>query len=173
MNCTLVSQRGGRTARRYVSAVGISAHIARLRAAVGHELLVLPSVSVLPVDSAGRVLLVRHAGHDDGWGTLGGAVEPGESPAAAAAREAREEISVDIKVVRLLDVLGGPDYEVSYPNGDRTAYVTAVYEARIISGSPAPGDGELSELAWFRLDELPALPLSRFARALLHAIGHL
>jgi ADP-ribose pyrophosphatase YjhB (NUDIX family) len=153
--------------------VGIAAHIARLRAAVGHELLLLPSVSVLPVDEAGRVLLVRHAGHDNGWGTLGGAVEPGESPAVAAAREAREEISTEVELVRLLDVLGGPDYEVSYPNGDRTAYVTAVYEARVVSGSPAPGDGEVSELAWFPREELPVLPLSRFTRALLHATGYL
>ncbi len=151
--------------------MGIAAHIARLRAAVGHDLLLLPSVSVLPVDEAGRLLLVRHAGHDDGWGTLGGAVEPGESPAVAAIREAREEISADIELVRLLDVLGGPDYEVSYPNGDRAAYVTAVYEARIVAGTPAPADGELSELAWFTPDELPVLPLSRFARALLHATG--
>jgi ADP-ribose pyrophosphatase YjhB (NUDIX family) len=129
------------TARRpraaKVAQVGIAAHIARLRAAVGHELL-LPSVSVLPVDDDGRVLLVRHAGHHDGWGVLGGAVERGESPATTAVREAREEISADVRLVRLLDVLGGPDYEVTYPNGDRTAYVTAVYEAQIISGSPPP-----------------------------------
>ena len=58
-------------------------------------------------------------------------------PAAATVREAREEISADVQLVRLVDVLGGPDFEVSYPNGDRTAYVTAVYEARIITGSPA------------------------------------
>jgi ADP-ribose pyrophosphatase YjhB (NUDIX family) len=153
--------------------VGIAAHIARLRAVVGHELLLLPSVSVLPVDGAGRVLLVRHAGHDDGWGVLGGAVDVGESPAAAAVREAREEISAGVQLVRLVDVLGGPDFEVSYPNGDRTAYVTAVYEARIITGSPAPGGGELSELAWFTPGQLPGLQLSRFARALLHATGRL
>ena len=158
---------------RRVTQVGIAAHIARLRAVVGHELLLVPSVSVLPVDEAGRVLLVRHAGHDDGWGVLGGAVDVGEPPAAAAVREAREEISADVQLVRLVDVLGGPDYEVSYPNGDRTAYVTAVYEARIISGSPAVGDGELSELAWFTPGELPGLPLSRFSRALLHATGRL
>jgi ADP-ribose pyrophosphatase YjhB (NUDIX family) len=109
--------------------VGIAAHIARLRAVIGHELLLVPSVSVLPVDEAGRMLLVRHAGHNDGWGVLGGAVDLGESPAAAAVREAREEISADVELVRLVDVLGGPDYEVSYPNGDRTAYVTAVHEA--------------------------------------------
>jgi ADP-ribose pyrophosphatase YjhB (NUDIX family) len=149
--------------------VGIAPHIARLRAVVGHELLLLPSVSVLPVDDDGRILLVRHAGHDDGWGTLGGAVEPGESPSAAAVREAREEIGADIQLVRLLDVLGGPDFEVGYPNGDRVAYVTAVYEARITEGTPTPGDGELSEVAWFAPEDLPDLPLSRFAWALLRA----
>jgi ADP-ribose pyrophosphatase YjhB (NUDIX family) len=153
--------------------VGIAAHIARLRAVVGHELLVLPSVSVLPLDTAGRVLLVRPAGHDDGWNILGGAVDPGESPAAAAVREAREEIGAGLELGRLLDVLGGPDYEVTYPNGDRVAYVTAVYEARIVSGSPAPADGELSEVAWFTPAELPGLHLSRFARALLEATGRI
>jgi 8-oxo-dGTP pyrophosphatase MutT (NUDIX family) len=153
--------------------VGIAAHIARLRAVIGHELLLLPSVSVLPVDEAGRVLLVRHAGHGDGWGVLGGAVEVGESPATAAVREAREEIGVDVRLVRLVDVLGGPDYEVSYPNGDRAAYVTAVYEVRVVEGSPVVSDGELSELAWFGPGDLSGLGLSRFARALLSAMGRL
>jgi 8-oxo-dGTP pyrophosphatase MutT (NUDIX family) len=152
--------------------VGIVEHIAKLRTAVGHDLLLLPSVSVLPVDEVGRVLLVRNVGHDDGWETLGGAVKPGESPAAAV-REVREEIGTDAELVRLLDVLGGPDYEVRYPNGDRVAYVSAVYQARTISGSPAPSDGELSQVAWFSPDELPALRLSRLARGLLRATGHL
>jgi ADP-ribose pyrophosphatase YjhB (NUDIX family) len=153
--------------------VGIPAHIARLRAAVGHDLLLLPSVSVLPVDSAERLLLVRHAGHHDGWGILGGAIEVGESPAEAAVRETREEIGVDVRLVRLLDVLGGPDYVVTYPNGDRTAYVTAAYEATITHGSPAVHDDELSDIAWFTSAQLATLELSRFARALLSATGYL
>jgi 8-oxo-dGTP pyrophosphatase MutT (NUDIX family) len=153
--------------------VSIPAHIARLRAAVGHDLLLLPSVSVLPVDRTGRLLLVQHAGHNDGWGVLGGAVEVGESPAEAAVRETREEIGVDVRLVRLLDVLGGPDYQVSYPNGDRTAYVTAVYEAAIIDGSPAVSDDELADVAWFPPEQLPRLELSRFSRALLSATGYL
>lgn len=153
--------------------MGIAPHIARLRALVGHELLLLPSAALLPVDEAGRLLLVKPAGHDDGWHVLGGAVDIGESPAQAAIREAREEIGVGVRLVRLLDVLGGPDYEVRYPNGDRAAYVAAVYEGRIVEGSPAPSDGELSEVAWFDRADLPALRLSTFARALLHATGHL
>jgi ADP-ribose pyrophosphatase YjhB (NUDIX family) len=152
----------------------MSAHIARLRSAVGHELLLLPSVSVLPVDEAGRLLLVRHAGHDDGWAVLGGAVEVGESPAEAAIREAREEIGAEVRLTRLLDVLGGPDYQVSYPNGDLAAYVTAVYEAEIVNGHPRVADhDELSDMAWFRREQLPGLELSRLSRALLQATGHL
>lgn len=42
--------------------MGIAAHIARLRALVGHELLVLPSSAVLAVDEEGRVLLAWAAG---------------------------------------------------------------------------------------------------------------
>ena len=153
--------------------MGISPHLARLRAAIGHELLVLPCVTVLPADEHGRILLARHAGHHDGWGTVGGAVDPGESPPEAAVREAREEIGVDIRLGRLINVLGGPDYEVTYPNGDRVAYVPAVYEAEILEGTPAPADGELSEVAWFTPAELQTLPLSRFTQALLTATGHL
>ena len=117
--------------------MGIAAHIARLRAFVGHELLLLPSSAVLPVDAEGQVLLAWAAGASDGWSTVGGAVDPGESPAEAAIREAREEIGVEVRLERLLDVLGGPDYEVTYPNGDRVMYVCAAYEATIIAGDPA------------------------------------
>lgn len=75
-----------------------------------------------------------------------------------------------------MDVLGGPDYEVSCPNGDRTPYVTAVHETRIIAGSPASGDSELSELAWFTPEQLPRpaaeptlpRPPSRHGPTLIH-----
>jgi 8-oxo-dGTP pyrophosphatase MutT (NUDIX family) len=153
--------------------MAISAHLARLRAVIGHELLVLPCATVLPADADGRILLARQTGHTDGWATIGGAVDPGESPAEAAVREAREEIGVSIRLGRLLAVLGGPDYEVTYPNGDQVAYVPAVYSAVITEGIPAPSDGELSEVAWFTPEELRTIPLSRLTRALLTATGHL
>jgi ADP-ribose pyrophosphatase YjhB (NUDIX family) len=151
----------------------MSAHVARLRAVVGHELLSLPSVSVLPVDAECRVLLVRHVGHADGWAVLGGAVDVGESPAQAAVREAREEIGVEIRLVRLVDVLGGPDYEVTYPHGDRTAYVTAVHEAEIAEGRPEADRDEVEAVGWFGREELAGIGLDRFARALLTATGYL
>lgn len=138
---------------------------------MGHELLLLPSVSVLPVDEAGRVLLVQHTGHDDGWAVLGGAVELGESPAEAALREAREEIGVPVRLRGPVAALGGPDFEVTYPNGDQVAYVTTVYEAEIISGTPQVADGELSQVRWFTAGELSHVALNRLSRTLLGAVG--
>lgn len=153
--------------------VAISPHVARLRAAVGHELLVLPSVDIQLVDPEGRVLLARPAGHTDGWHTIGGAIDPGESPQEAAVREAREELGVGIQTRGLLGVFGGPDYEITYPNGDVVAYVAVCYEASIVEGEPVPDGDELAEIRWFSPDELACAELSRFARALLTATGYL
>ncbi|MFD4209516.1 NUDIX domain-containing protein [Micromonospora tulbaghiae] len=153
--------------------MAVSSYVARLRAVIGHELIQMPSVSVVVVDDRARILLVRHAEDGNGWAVPGGAVDIGESPAQAAVREIREEIGVQISRPRLLDVLGGPDYEVTYPNGDRVAYVTAVYQATIADGEPIPDHEEISELDWFTPPQLAGADLNRFSRALLRATGHL
>jgi 8-oxo-dGTP pyrophosphatase MutT (NUDIX family) len=150
----------------------MSPHVARLRAAVGHELLVLPSVSVLPVDTSGRLLLAQVA-HNDSWHVIGGAVEPGESPAEAGMRECLEEIGVPVRLTGLLGAFGGPGFEVTYPNGDQVAYVTVAYTASIVSGVPVADGDELARVGWLRPDALGSLPLGRFARSLLTACGYL
>ena len=102
---------------KYLEMMPIAPHIQRLRALVGHELLVLPGAAVLPRDGDGRVLLVRTI-DDDRWAAIGGAIEPDESPEQAALREAREEAGVSLRLGPVLAVLGGPDYRMTYPNGD-------------------------------------------------------
>ncbi|WP_245666789.1 NUDIX domain-containing protein [Micromonospora sediminicola] len=67
--------------------MAMSPYLARLRAVIGHELIQMPSVSVVVVDDDARILLVRHAGHHDGWAVPGGAVDVGEPPVEAAVRE--------------------------------------------------------------------------------------
>ena len=54
-------------------------------------------------DERDRILLVQPT-YKPGWEIPGGAVEADESPAAAARREAREELGVDVPVGRLLVV---------------------------------------------------------------------
>jgi ADP-ribose pyrophosphatase YjhB (NUDIX family) len=151
----------------------MSPHVARLRAALGSELILLPSVTVLPLDTGGRLLLGRHTEAGGAWATVGGAVEIGEAPASAARREAREEIGVDVRLTRLVDVLGGPEFEIVYRNGDRSAYVTAVYEAEIAGGVPVPDAEEMTALGWFTPAELATTTISAFTRAVLRGVGRL
>ena len=62
---------------------------------------------VLPIDSSGRVLLLR--GFDPArpgqpfWFTVGGGADPGESLAGAAARELREEVGIAADLASLGD----------------------------------------------------------------------
>lgn len=105
-----------------------------------------------------RVLLARRA-HDPWkgrWGVPAGFVELGEHPIETAVREALEETGVHIEVTGYLDVWideytdapGEPDAEII-----NVAYSTAA-PVSIESSSVDPA--EVSELAWFGWDELPA-----------------
>lgn len=96
----------------------MSPYLRELRRSIGHDLVLLPAAMVLPCDGDGRVLLVRQA--DTGqWATIGGSVEVDEDPAQAAVREAAEEAGVEVRLTRLVTALGGPEFRLTYPNGDQ------------------------------------------------------
>jgi 8-oxo-dGTP pyrophosphatase MutT (NUDIX family) len=148
----------------------MSPFIRRLRDLIGNELLVLPSAAVLPRDTRGRVLLVRLV--DTGlWATIGGAIEPDESPHAAALREAGEEAGVELELGAVLAVLGGPEYRMTYPNGDQTSYVVTVFDAKIVGGTPTADDDETSAVEWWDPERLPLEQMSTLTRALLRDVG--
>jgi ADP-ribose pyrophosphatase YjhB (NUDIX family) len=150
--------------------VPISPYIRDLRATVGRRFLLLPSVVVLARDDAGRLLLVRDA-QTGGWQTVGGGVEPDESPRQAAVREAMEEASVAVRIESLRDVFGGPQFRLRYRNGDEVGYVLSVFEARVLSGEPTPDGDETTEVGWFAESDLAAAALTPFTRELFTALG--
>jgi putative hydrolase of HD superfamily len=146
--------------------VAISPYIKDLRERVGHDLLLLPSVAVLVRDEEGHLLLVREA--ETGlWQTVGGAVEPGESPAQAAVREAGEEAGVVVELTGIRGVAGGPQFRMTYPNGDLVNYVPTIFDARVIDGEPRADGDETIDVAWFTTAQLPDTALSEFTIALL------
>jgi ADP-ribose pyrophosphatase YjhB (NUDIX family) len=148
----------------------MSPHIRRLRQLVGHQLLVLPSAGVIPRDDEGRILLVRLIDTDQ-WAVIGGAIEPDESPQRAAVREAQEEAGVDVALGDILGVVGGPEFRVTYPNGDQTSYVSTIFAATVVGGTPRPDGDETSAVAWWPAERLPVGEMSGFTRALLRAVG--
>src|SRR5262245_15173251 len=146
----------------------MSDYVRRLRDKVGTDLLFMPSTHAVIRDDEGRILLVRHV--EGRWMLPGGAVEPGETPVEAVRRECLEEAGIVVEPVRIAGVYGGPEYHVTYANGDETAWVATVFEVRLVSGEPAPSDDETSEVGWFAADELDALPQSEATRLTLRAV---
>ena len=82
------------------------------------------------------------------WSFPGGSLEPGESAAQAAIREAREEVGVEIEIIGKAE-----EREVALP-GKR--YVISVFAARLLSGEPKAGP-EASEIGWFPVSEIATL----------------
>jgi len=146
----------------------MSDYVKGLREKVGTDLLFWPSVACLSHDEEGRLLLVRHV--EGRWMFPAGAVDPGESPADAARREAWEEAGVLVEPLRILGVFGGPEFRITYSNGDEAAWVTTVFEARILSGTPAPSDDETAEVRWFDPADAFGLELAPSMQSMLRQL---
>lgn len=109
-----------------------------------------PTIAGAVIPHAGAMLLIRRASPAGSllWTFPSGKVDPGESPSAAAAREALEEAGVTVEPLRVLG-------ERLHPaTGLRVVYVAC----RLVSGTAHPASPrEVAEVRWARLDELPEL----------------
>ena len=141
----------------------MSDYLRQLRAHVGSSLILVPCVTALVFDEHRRLLLVRHA-QEDVWGLVGGAIEPDESPEDAVVREAWEETGLHVRPTGLRAVLGGPQFRVTYPNGDEVGYVAAVFDCQQIGGTLRPDGQEVIEAKFFDCSKWPTL--SAYAQAL-------
>ncbi len=150
--------------------MAISDYLRGLRDRVGHDLVLLPAVCILIWDDDGRLLLMQEA-ETRKWQTIGGMVDPDESPWDAARREAFEETGTVVRLERIRAALGGPGYRVHYPNGDLCSYVSTVFDAVIVDGEPAAGDDEVHRVTWFRPADIGALELDPLNRLLLADAG--
>jgi hypothetical protein len=71
----------------------------------------------------------------------------------------------------LVTTLGGPRFRVRYRNGDETAYVTIVYDARVTGGEQRADGEEVLALGWFGRSELETIELGTIAHATFEELG--
>jgi 8-oxo-dGTP diphosphatase len=108
----------------------------------------LATVDVI-IEAGGGIVLVRRRNPPPGWALPGGFIDPGESAATAACREAREETGLDVELTELLGVYSDPKRD---PRGLFT--ISTVFIGRA-GGNPVGGD-DAAEARVFALDALPA-----------------
>jgi 8-oxo-dGTP pyrophosphatase MutT (NUDIX family) len=129
-----------------------------LRARLGHDLILYPAAAAVIPDADGRILLQAKT-FEPGWFLPGGAIEPGEHPELALAREVAEETGLVVRPRRIVLMIGGREYRYRYPNGDQVEIVGPVYECEVVGETGEPLDEETRELKYFSRAELPRLTM--------------
>jgi 8-oxo-dGTP pyrophosphatase MutT (NUDIX family) len=136
----------------------MSLYYRALRERIGTELLLVPAVAAVVRDEQGRVLIQRS--RHGVWSLPAGAIEPGESPAQAVAREVYEETGLIVRAERVLGVFGGPRYRWTYPNGDQVEGLVTLFECAQVGGALIGANDETCFLRWFPIAEIPELAVS-------------
>jgi ADP-ribose pyrophosphatase YjhB (NUDIX family) len=99
-------------------------------------------------DSDDRVLLIRHQGAPDQWGTPGGGHEPKETMEETARREVREETGIECSITdvfwaRRKTIVLEPDPD------QRLFMLTVEFEAEYERGEITIGDEDIVKAKWF------------------------
>ena len=150
----------------------ISEYIRQLRAKIGNDLLLIPGVTAVVVNDRAEILLQLR--RDTGtWAPPSGGVEPGETVADTAIREVYEETGIAVLPERVVAVLSGGEYVLTYPNGDKMATVTTVFRCRPVQkAEPCVNDDESLDIRYFPSDALPENMLPRHRSILKMALGN-
>ena len=124
--------------------------------ACGYALFVNPRPTGLVIAVEGsRFLAVRRgrAPRAGAWSLPGGFCDGWESPAAAAEREAREELGVTVTLGQLVGMYVGT-YEFQ---DERIPVLDCVFAATLGGADFRPNPAEVSRTEWFDLDNPPGL----------------
>jgi len=130
------------------------------------------SARVVPVNDRGEVLLLN--GRDPAepdhwyWFTIGGALDPGESPQEAAVRELREETGIVASPDQLTESFHAGEHAFSYDGvdyvGEATFYALpmdgAVVDDAHFGGLESSEVGNIVEARWWAPADVVDVPLS-------------
>lgn len=110
-----------------------------------------------------KVLLMKRKGpHGHGtWSTPGGHLDFGETPEQGAAREAKEEVGLDVVDIRFRALTN----DVFDTTGKH--YVTIWMDGKSTGEPTIAAEEEVNELGWFAWDSLPSplfLPLENLLK---------
>ncbi len=106
----------------------------------------IPTVDII-IEYKGSIILIKRKNPPHGWAMPGGFVDYGESLEEAAMREAKEETSLDVELIRQFHTYSEPGRDVRFHT------ITTVYIARA-DGVPVASD-DAADIGVFTKETLP------------------
>ena len=106
-----------------------------------------PVVDVI-IEIGDEIVLIQRKNEPLGWAIPGGFVDYGETVEAAAVREAKEETSLDVKLIHMLGVYSDPSRD------PRSHTISTVFVAKA-TGTPVAAD-DAAEAELFTKETLPS-----------------
>lgn len=106
----------------------------------------VPTVDII-IEKGEEIVLIERKNPPQGWAIPGGFLDYGESAEQGAIREAKEETSLDVRIVHMLGVYSNPDRD------PRQHTISTVFVAET-QGKPQAAD-DAQSLALFKQENLP------------------
>ncbi|MFJ8440110.1 NUDIX hydrolase [Kitasatospora griseola] len=128
---------------------------------------VVPSVTVVVTDEAGRLLLI-HKTDNNLWALPGGGHDIGEFVADTAVREVREETGIDVVVDSIVGLYTDPGHVMAYDDGEVRQQFSICFKARPVGGDLRTSS-ESKEVRWVDPADLGNLDIHPSMRL---RIGH-
>jgi len=122
----------------------------------------VPAATVFVQDHDGRVLLIERS--DSGfWALPGGAMDVGETLAAAAEREVLEETGYVVKVDDVIGIYSDPKHVIEYSDGEVRQQFAIGFHGTLNGGTARTSD-ETPNLQWVASGELEAYRMQPWIR---------
>lgn len=123
----------------------------------------VPSVNVIVIDDAGRLLMIRRTDNGN-WAVPGGAIDLGESMVDAAIRETIEETGIVCEITGIDGIYTDPRHLIHYTSNDEVRQeFSIVLTGRPTGGEPTPSS-ESSEVHWVEPAAVADLQMHRSMR---------
>ena len=118
---------------------------------------VVPSVTAVVEDDAGRILLI-HKTDNDLWALPGGGHDIGESIRDTVVREVREETGYEVEVAGIVGTYTNPKHVIAYDDGEVRQQFSICFSARLVGGEMRTSS-ESKEVEWVAPARIAGLPM--------------
>ncbi|MFF0733506.1 NUDIX domain-containing protein [Streptomyces chartreusis] len=122
-----------------------------------HANSVVPSVTAVVRDIAGRLLLI-HKTDNDLWALPGGGHDIGERIGDTAVREVAEETGIDVEVDSIVGLYTDPEHVLAYDDGEVRQQFSICFLAHPVGGSLRTSS-ESKEVRWVDPTDLDGLDI--------------